>query len=815
MGSGIYGNSPNPYGKYLNPYVYGLNDPQGNMTTISAWSGVNKLVTPSEIKENEMADAQNIQLSEAGFPDKRWGYQRIFTNSLGDTKINGAYEALFGGYIVFAWGTGLYKQSGVADPVLIYNSLTNNAGYFFSMGLNLYYKNGAEYVQIDPYWNVVTVQSVAFIPTTVIAVPNATGGGTLLEPVNLVGSGRKNSFISDGVAGVKEIAQIVITHGATSSGNITITLNGSGITVAVLDKDTIYDVARKIRNTTFTGWVVTGERDYAIFTATTTGVRTNATYSTAQGVTGTITTIIEGTATGQMYYLDTTNLDATLVTMIANGLSKIETTDFVVYRTLGIVVVTAVIPAPIVGGIDNVIITFYKTISNAYQVQTLTIIDTATSSSNVTITLNGISQTVAITNGDVVATIVTKIKAVTFNGWVLGGTGANITFTSTTYGAKIDAIYNKGTTGATGYMILTTNGSESYSDKILLSTVKPVSFGGDNDTRIFMASGNTRYYSGLYDATYFPDINYSQVGLKSANITAFSQLGDTQIILKEHKETEPSIWSSRFTLTGSAVSFPLIPINGVASCDAKDSCQIVKNNPIFLDKVDGTYWLTTSNVRDQRIVDRLSDRINKDLLAEPNIQNATSFVWDYRYGICVNGNVYVWDFRLDTWYGKWTNVNASCFFEVGEDLYFGDSSKGLIYKFSNKFNDDGVAIDAWFLTKFLAYGTYFRKKLLSRLYVDLKASPKCSVTPSYMTDKTPAPKYLRTIFRSLFTYEYVDYSLWTYSASFGFPKAFLRKMREKNLVWVQFKFENSVLDESMPILSTQYEFTLQNLTKEN
>jgi hypothetical protein len=66
----------------------------------------------------------------------------------------------------------------------------------------------------------------------------------------------------------------------------------------------------------------------------------------------------DGTAIA--YTLSQGGLDATLVTATVNGVAKVETVDFTVNRTTGIVTFTV---APVVGTSNNVIITAYKTIT--------------------------------------------------------------------------------------------------------------------------------------------------------------------------------------------------------------------------------------------------------------------------------------------------------------------------------------------------------------------------------------------------------------------------------------------------------------------
>lgn len=64
------------------------------------------------------------------------------------------------------------------------------------------------------------------------------------------------------------------------------------------------------------------------------------------------------TGTATAFQLSLTSLDATLVTAVVNGVAKVETTDFTVVRSTGVVTFTI---APAVGTANNVVITAYKT----------------------------------------------------------------------------------------------------------------------------------------------------------------------------------------------------------------------------------------------------------------------------------------------------------------------------------------------------------------------------------------------------------------------------------------------------------------------
>lgn len=89
---------------------------------------------------------------------------------------------------------------------------------------------------------------------------------------------------------VKEINTIAITAGASSSGNVTINLDGKDFTVAVASGDDASAVATKIRAAAFAGWTTGGSGASVTFTCNVTGSKVTATFGAAStGVTATIT----------------------------------------------------------------------------------------------------------------------------------------------------------------------------------------------------------------------------------------------------------------------------------------------------------------------------------------------------------------------------------------------------------------------------------------------------------------------------------------------------------------------------------------------
>ena len=97
------------------------------------------------------------------------------------------------------------------------------------------------------------------------------------------------------VPGVQEVDDLEITHAATGSANVTVTLNGTPYTIAVLDEDTVEEVAAKIAAEAFEGWAATAIGDTVTFTAAEVGSVTPPVFNGGTtGVTGTFTQTAEG-----------------------------------------------------------------------------------------------------------------------------------------------------------------------------------------------------------------------------------------------------------------------------------------------------------------------------------------------------------------------------------------------------------------------------------------------------------------------------------------------------------------------------------------
>lgn len=107
---------------------------------------------------------------------------------------------------------------------------------------------------------------------------------------------RGSQTVIQGAVGVAEVITLNVTNRATTNGNVTITLDGTPFTVAVLSTDsTTALVATKLRAATYVGWTTSGSTSNVIFTSTSTGARTDGVFAAGgTGVTATISTTTQG-----------------------------------------------------------------------------------------------------------------------------------------------------------------------------------------------------------------------------------------------------------------------------------------------------------------------------------------------------------------------------------------------------------------------------------------------------------------------------------------------------------------------------------------
>lgn len=115
--------------------------------------------------------------------------------------------------------------------------------------------------------------------------------------VKFQGAGKEVLVITAvGQAGVAEVAQLTVTEGAAAAGDLTVTLDGTGVTITVAaTDDTAAKVAAKIAAGSYTGWTAEAEGDVVTFTASAAAAKEDPVFAAAAtGVEAVFEVLVKG-----------------------------------------------------------------------------------------------------------------------------------------------------------------------------------------------------------------------------------------------------------------------------------------------------------------------------------------------------------------------------------------------------------------------------------------------------------------------------------------------------------------------------------------
>lgn len=269
-------------------------------------------------------------------------------------------------------------------------------------------------------------------------------------------------------------------------------------------------------------------------------------------------------------------------------------------------------------------------------------------------------------------------------------------------------------------------------------------FGGASDTRVFLYGNpdtkNREYFSGVTtvpSAEYFPANNYKDIGTNQYAITGMEKQYSRQIIYTEKDTYYATIESSTDALGTLNTDFPAYPLNSEIGNIAVGQTTVLLNNPVSIFN-DGIYELKSSAVRDERNMNRISERVEVDF-EDVDLSTAVTIDWQEKqeYWLHIPSKKMCWIFNYgnNTWY-KRSNVEANDFTVIDGELYF--ASKGTIYKFDKEERTDegGKTINAFCQLGFQGFNAEWKKKKIKKVWAVLKPQSKAYVRLSYETDRT-------------------------------------------------------------------------------
>ena len=174
--------------------------PSRNVARIDTFRGVDLNSSPSNVDESRSPNAPNMMRDVPGKVRKRQGYEITGTYP---GRINGVHilknaesgeekTLIHAGTRLYLDGAVLYE--GMADERSVGRQFFGRLFLFDGKKALVYgaFREGEE-MRVKP------LEEEAYIPTIIIS-RNPSGGGTTLEPLNLIGRKWKESFLSDGEA---------------------------------------------------------------------------------------------------------------------------------------------------------------------------------------------------------------------------------------------------------------------------------------------------------------------------------------------------------------------------------------------------------------------------------------------------------------------------------------------------------------------------------------------------------------------------------------------------------------------------------------
>jgi hypothetical protein len=160
---------------------------------INTFLGADLSDAPNNVAKNRSPSCPNMIRDEVGKVKKRDGIQLVKTFSgVGDGAINGRHKLIVGltEKKLTHTGTNIYLDG--SPDTLLYSTANNHISVSVQMNGKLWILDGNTYLVYDGS-TVQPVSNIAYVPTIIIA-RTPTGGGTVLEPVNLLQPKRVERF---------------------------------------------------------------------------------------------------------------------------------------------------------------------------------------------------------------------------------------------------------------------------------------------------------------------------------------------------------------------------------------------------------------------------------------------------------------------------------------------------------------------------------------------------------------------------------------------------------------------------------------------
>ena len=610
---------------------------------VDRFKGVDLAGNPTSKSQARADFALNMITDGNGYPETRHGYEKVIG---AEGRINGIYslQTLAGdktlvhhGTKLSEWANGTLTElyAAMADEKSTATQMENKLIILDGKAALVYANWGDE---MEAKWGVKLMSEVAYAPTTVIgAVPGAIPGGTAYENVNLIGDYQYNQFV---VATAVEQNGVLQLSDAPVSDVSVQKLNNSGIWDAVTSGYTVNAATGTLTfSAGLTATPVTGRDNYR--------VKFKSSHTFNESVSQDWSSPVKGTmhfATVDGKRQPSTSIWATpeeMAVLRGQGYSSSYTCPYYKFRFR---YPTIEFSKPIYFTISNATpnsSTDQKAVRRTYEL------------SNIGVGKLSRYDAVGIwmysretSSGDVYDTYLRY--------WIeQDGTDYYLYIVQDDMniwwaGYDIDRIYGNTTFVLIDGNISYTRITAAYPDRVNYCTVlQKYGYGGNAD-RLFISGNpalpNYDFWSGIGDPTYFPDLNYAQIGDENTAIMGYSWLSDGSLAIHKEWDGEDSTIYIRkgdtfngqvvFTLTQGAVGLGVVS----SRCGG-----YMNGDPLQLSSEGVFATIPVGNTAiNERYAQNRSYFVNP-LLKKQNLKEAEAIVHKGKYYLAAGDYVFVAD----------------------------------------------------------------------------------------------------------------------------------------------------------------------------
>lgn len=373
--------------------------------------------------------------------------------------------------------------------------------------------------------------------------------------------------------------------------------------------------------------------------------------------------------------------------------------------------------------------------------------------------------------------------------------------------------------GQDNVRITASKAREGYADKINKCRIFAVYGVGGAEDRIFL-SGNPDepgqdWYSGFEDPTYFPDTAYTKVSRDGSAVVGYAILGNTLATFLQGRGVGRNavVRTGSLDSDGEALFRVTNTLLGEAPV-APFSFAYIGKEPLFLTE-RGIYAITAEELTGEKYTQERSYLISSALMELDGKADAAASIYRDFYVLSIGGDLYLLDgqqrtyeknspyssYQYEAYY--WPGIGARLTWTEDGALWFG-TEDGKLKEFAcnvddpESYNDDGVAIDAYWETSDFDGKTFFKNKTFTAVSVRLAAAVLTGVKIyaqrrgiwNLVYDAKERARY--------FDWSYIDFSKFVFSSD-RTPRTLSGKVKIKKVDKTRFRLQNKEKNEPFGI----------------